>query len=54
MEGKVAGKYRILKKIGSGAFGQIYQGWLIKGINSKTFEEVAIKFVFNQIGIRRY
>jgi len=30
MEGKLAGKYRILKKIGSGAFGQIYQGILIK------------------------
>jgi len=26
MEGKIAGKYRLLKKIGSGAFGQIYEG----------------------------
>jgi casein kinase 1 alpha len=37
---RVAGKYKFVKKIGHGAFGDIFQG-----INLKTNEEVAIKLV---------
>ena len=40
MEVRVGGKYRITKRLGSGAFGDIYAG-----INVKTNEEVAIKLV---------
>jgi serine/threonine protein kinase len=35
----VAKNYQIQKKLGSGAFGEIY-----KAVNTKTREEVAIKF----------
>lgn len=38
MELRVGGKYKITKRLGSGAFGDIYAG-----INVKTNEEVAIK-----------
>jgi len=36
----VGGKYRVTKRLGSGAFGDIYAG-----VNVKTNEEVAIKLV---------
>lgn len=49
MELRVGGKYRLIKKIGSGAFGIVYQGiyFLVNliGINLKSNEEVAIKLV---------
>ena len=38
MEIRVGGKFKICKKLGKGAFGEIYQGQ-----NLKTGEEVAIK-----------
>ena len=38
MELRVGGKYKITKRLGSGAFGDIYCG-----VNVKTNEEVAIK-----------
>lgn len=38
MEIRVGGKYRILRFLGSGSFGKIYQG-----INLKTNEQVALK-----------
>ena len=38
MEIRVGGKYKISKKLGRGAFGDLYSG-----INLKTNEEVAIK-----------
>ena len=38
MELRVGGKYRVTKRLGSGAFGDIYAG-----VNIKTNEEVAIK-----------
>ena len=40
MELRVGGKYTLSKKLGSGAFGDIYSG-----VNVKTNEEVAIKLV---------
>jgi hypothetical protein len=40
MELRVGGKYKITKRLGSGAFGEIYAG-----VNVKTNEEVAIKLV---------
>lgn len=53
MELRVGGKYRLSRKLGCGAFGDIYHGknhnirlikWII-GTNIKTNEEVAIKLV---------
>ena len=38
VELRVGGKYKIMKKLGKGAFGDIYYG-----VNVKTGEEVAIK-----------
>jgi len=38
MDNKIAGRYSLLKKIGSGSFGEIY-----KGLDNKTNAEVAIK-----------
>lgn len=40
MDLRVGGKYKLMKKCGSGAFGEIYQGTDIK-----TGEDVAIKLV---------
>lgn len=37
---KIAGKYKLTKKIGHGSFGDIYLG-----INVETSQEVAIKLV---------
>ena len=45
MEIRVCGKYKLNRKLGSGAFGDIYHGNSKKGINVKTNEEVAIKLV---------
>ena len=38
MELVVGGKFKLLKKVGSGAFGEIY-----KGVNLKTGDDIAIK-----------
>lgn len=59
MELKIGDKYKMIKKVGSGAFGEIYKGilkiykynknWKLIyeiGINLKTGEECAIKLVF--------
>ena len=40
MELRVGGKYKVMKRLGQGAFGEIYSG-----VNVKTNEEVAIKLV---------
>lgn len=40
MELRVGGKYKFTKRLGAGAFGDIYCG-----VNIKTNEEVAIKLV---------
>jgi serine/threonine protein kinase len=40
MDIRVANKYRLVKKLGHGAFGDIYQG-----VNLKSGEMVAIKLV---------
>lgn len=40
MELRVGGKYKVTKRLGQGAFGDIYAG-----MNVKTNEEVAIKLV---------
>ena len=44
MELRVGGKYKVTKRLGSGAFGDIYAG-----VNVKTNEEVAIKLVSSLI-----
>jgi len=46
MELRVGGKYRLSRKLGCGAFGDIYHG-----TNIRTNEEVAIKLVST---IRKY
>ena len=43
MELRVGGKYRLSRKLGCGAFGDIYHG-----TNIRTNEEVAIKLVSNR------
>ena len=50
MELRVGGKYRLSRKLGCGAFGDIYHGIFSSlspsiGTNIKTNEEVAIKLV---------
>lgn len=53
MELRVGGKYRLSRKLGCGAFGDIYHGKTsflaqspcVLGTNIKTNEEVAIKLV---------
>ena len=40
VEIKIAGRYKLTKRLGEGAFGDIFQG-----VNIKTNEEVAIKLV---------
>ncbi len=49
MDLRVGGKYRLTRKLGSGAFGEVYQGISFLrtrlGIHIKTNEEVAIKLV---------
>ena len=45
VELRVGGKYKLRRKLGSGAFGDIYHGIFLIGINIKTNEEVAIKLV---------
>jgi len=52
MELRVGGKYRLSRKLGCGAFGDIYHGKSLEtslalrlGTNIKTNEEVAIKLV---------
>ena len=46
MELRVGGKYRLSRKLGCGAFGDIYHG-----TNIRTNEEVAIKLVSNSLKI---
>ncbi len=52
MDLKIGDKYKMIKKVGSGAFGEIYKGRKflqtnisLIGVNLKTAEEVAIKLV---------
>jgi hypothetical protein len=53
IELRVAGRYRLKQKIGSGSFGDIYLGILDPicltelAQNVQTFEEVAVKMVKN-------
>lgn len=44
---RVGGKFRLIKKIGYGSFGDIY-----KGHNVKSFEDVAIKLVSNNFNYK--
>ena len=44
MELRVGGKYRLSRKLGCGAFGDIYHG-----TNIRTNEEVAIKLVSDKL-----
>ena len=46
MELRVGGKYRLSRKLGCGAFGDIYHG-----TNIRTNEEVAIKLVSATAGL---
>jgi len=48
---RVAGRFRLIKRIGKGAFGDIYHSkiLLMLGVDIRTNEEVAIKFVFCSI-----
>lgn len=53
-DGKIAGKYTQGKRLGAGAFGEVYAGNVrqrenVVGINSETMQEVAIKTVTNSL-----
>lgn len=60
MELRVGGKYRLSRKLGCGAFGDIYHGKIVPeckgafvGTNIKTNEEVAIKLVSSNLSHKR-